>query len=27
LVVVRIASPRVDDDSQIPERAGLTEVL
>jgi len=27
LVVVRIASPRVDDHSQIPERAGLTEVL
>jgi len=27
LVVVRIASPRVDDYFQIPERAGLMEVL
>lgn len=27
LIVVRIASPRVDDHSQIPERAVLTEVL
>ena len=26
-VVVRIASPRVDDYSRIPERAGVTEVL